>query len=161
MPVDVVVDTNVFKHASECEDNSKKTSCLHVVTRLLDDNSQYAVALDYKNKILDEYKKNLSKNKGLAQEVFIQAIEKHAYSSDSDKFTRRFPVDKDEVAHLIRDGFHDNDLIFVRISPNTESNSIISSDEESIADEDYKEWIEDELEVTVCIPEAAIEEIFN
>jgi len=160
MSYDIVLDTNVLRHSIDCDDDSKATACLHVVFRILDDD-EYSIALDTDGEILDEYKRNISKHRGVVAQRLENTIKKYAFGSHSGQFEWRFPIDEDEVSELADRGFHDDDLIFVRTSPKTRSESIISSDGESIADEEYMEWIEEELGVTVCSPEDANSEVFD
>lgn len=160
MTTDVVLDTNVLIHAIECEDSEKEISCCHVIYRILDEDN-YAIAIDNQYQILEEYKRNISEHENIISTRLAEEIKRHAYESGSEKFINRFPIDESEVSELIQDEFHSEDLIFVRISPKTRSNSIISSDGESICDEDYRKWIEDELGVTVCYPENANDEVFS
>jgi predicted nucleic acid-binding protein len=75
MSYDVVLDTNVLIHAISCEDESKAHSCIHVLFKILD-TDRYSIALDYENKILEEYDKNLSRHKGVLANRLEQAIEK-------------------------------------------------------------------------------------
>jgi polyphosphate kinase len=160
MTTDIVLDTNVLIDAVDGDDEDKMGSCLHVLFRIIDEN-EYAIALDNQGEILDEYKRNLQGRRTPQSEYIRTQIQKHAYSSENDMFTKRFQIDDDKVDYLIENGFHDRDLVFVKISPNTNSESIVSSDGESISDSEYKEWIENELDVDICNPEGAKTVVFD
>ena len=158
---DVVVDTNVIIDAVAPDDESNEMTCRYILYSLIE-RQEYSISLDIEYEILKEYKNKLNNRKTPQTNDFEDLIQRYAYSNeDNNVFETRIPVDESKVEELSDQGFHDEDLIFVRLGPASRSESIISSDEESIMEDEYKSWIEDNLEVTVCLPDDAENNILD
>ncbi|WP_436911621.1 hypothetical protein [Halosimplex marinum] len=159
MTVDITIDTNVILFATEGHDSVRTPACARIFfTVLQEDNYKFAIDAEYK--ILEEYKKNLSDKRSNHTELFEELIKKQAYGrTESEIFRVRIPIHEGKIEELSQKGFHENDLIFVRTAPNTESGAIVSTDSESLLDEEYKNWIEDNLQVEVYSPEEACDSV--
>jgi hypothetical protein len=160
MTEDIVLDTNVIVDAVAPDNESDMESCGQVFFTVLS-SPDYSFSIDNQCRILEEYKKNLKDKKTVQSNKFQQIINKYAYSGDNTKFERQIPIDESEVSELVNQGFHKEDLIFIRVGPRSQSESVISSDQESIVHDEYKEWIEDNLEITICLPSEAENEVFD
>lgn len=155
MATSVVIDTNVLTFAVGGHgDEDRTAACTELIFKIVNDDG-LAFALDTDGEILDEYKENISEYKTPHTRLLQTYFEKQLKSRDGVSF--HLPIHESEVSDLKEMGFHEKDLIFVRLAPRTESECIASCDGESLMNNDFKEWIENELDISVYFPKDIIE----
>ncbi|USZ68319.1 hypothetical protein NGM10_00925 [Halorussus salilacus] len=146
-----VIDANVIAFAAGAHgEDEQNAACLNIVSKIMLE-EDLCFALDTEGKILGEYKSNLSNYKNPHTKLIQEYIEKQLKQKDG--ITFHIPEHESEVEELKAKGFHDDDLIFVRVAPKTSSQTITSCDSNSFLDDEYKDWIESELGVSVFPPE--------
>lgn len=161
LPEDIVVDTNVIIYAVGGHDASMLPSCARVLYTIIEEDD-WRIALDHNCKILEEYKQQLKKQRTRQSQALEELIEQEAYGRGSSSvFKSRMALDEDKVSELAENGFHDNDIIFVRIAPRTDSQTVVSTDGESLLDKEHKEWIKDNLNVDVFSPEDCADKVLS
>lgn len=157
MTTSFVIDTNVLTFAAGGHGDEEQTShCAAIVFELMS-NDDFAFALDTDEHIIEEYTNNLNRYEHPHTKIIQEYFEKELKTRDGISY--HIPIDEDEVEELTEKGFHDEDLIFVRIAPDTDSETITSCDGESLIDDDYKEWIENEFDIEIHPPEDFREEL--
>lgn len=143
----LVIDTNIIKYSADGENPDKITKC-NVIVGLLIEEEEFCLAIDEEEKILEEYKKQLDGVRTPTSIAFMKFIEREAWTT-SNKVRHKDPISTEHVEELLDDGFHEEDLIFVRLGPKSSFGVVISNDEESLRDEDFKERIENNLDIEV------------
>lgn len=151
MTTSIVIDTNVLSFAAGGHGDMERTlSCKKIIVSIMEDDD-LAFALDTDEEILEEYQRNLTDYANPFTQTVQKYFERQLKQRDGISF--HIPLDSSDVDELRQNGFHQNDLIFVRIAPRSDAECIGSCDNESLLDEDHKEWIEQELDVEVYHPE--------
>jgi hypothetical protein len=145
----LIVDTNVFVDCCTLE-KEWALNCAKIVLKIHDGDVQ--IGVDSEGKIIKEYMKNLGQydRKNIIATTIIQIIRSQKTSSKSIK--SYIPIPEKKVNYLIKNGFHENDIIFVRIAPLSTLKMIISSDGKSFNNRNFKEWIAANLKVDIKTP---------
>lgn len=145
----IAIDTNVFIHSCSTEVDWFM-ECLSLVVKIYE--GKLIIAVDEEGKIFSEYKSNLLKLDKRNQVVngMLQIINQEKRQRQR---TKNVPmISSKRVKYLLDAGFHDKDIIFVKIAPNTSLKTIVSSDSRSFLDDKYKQSIENNLGVFVKHP---------
>lgn len=150
MPNSAAVDTNILVHAAGGNtDTDKYVESLYILVRLLED-GLFALGIDSNYKILDEYQQNLKSINTVHCNALQEFIQKQVYQKQGEEGVAiHIPIPESQVSELDDMGFHSSDMKFVRIAPATGMEIIASSDGRSFLEDDYKEWIENNLDVKV------------
>lgn len=145
----MVIDTNVFVDFCTCE-KEWAMNCVKIAVKIHDGDLQ--IGVDNEGKIIEEYIKNLKvyDRKNIVATFIMQIIRNQAKDSKCIKYY--IPIPESKVQHLIQNGFHKNDIKFVRIAPLTTLKMIVSSDGKSFVNEEFKKWIMEKLKVDVKTP---------
>lgn len=145
----IVIDTNIVSFAAGAHGESEQaTLCTQIIFTIIS-NDDYSFALDTNGLILDEYKRNLNSYENPHTKLIQEYIEKQLRQKDGLSFY--IPIDKSKIEELEEMGFHDDDIIFLRIAPLSDLQTVASCDGDSFHDEDYKDWIENEFDFDVDI----------
>lgn len=155
----IVIDTNVLTFAAGGHGGNDLTEvCTRIIFTVANDD-HFQFALDTDEHILDEYMRNLrdyqNPHTKFLQEFFESQLRKR------DSITFCVPVPESQVEELSELGFDGDDLMFVRIAPNTDFEVIVSCDGESLVEDEYRDWIEEHMEVSVYTPNEAQSEVEN
>ena len=143
----IVLDTNIISYAAGGHgDEEQAVACSQIVFTLIDSN-EYCLALDTDGHILDEYKSNLDDYTNPHTRLIQQFLERQLRNQDGISFY--IPIHESEIEELAEQGFHEDDIMFVRVAPRTDTELITSCDGESFLDNEHREWIEEELGVSV------------
>lgn len=154
MPESVVIDTNIilFGVGSDANQEEFEDSWYIVSETFLSE--EYLIGIDNEGEILEEYRENLSDVRNPQAQMVEEAVKREIrMPSDDRKFRTVVPLPTSQVDELIEMGFDSDDIKFVRIAPNTDSEIITSADTRSFLVSEYREWIEDELEVEIMPPD--------
>jgi hypothetical protein len=145
----LVIDTNVFVDVCTLE-KDWAINCAKIALKIHDGDVQMGV--DNEGKIIEEYVRNLKSydRKNIVATTIMQIIRNQTKSSKSIK--HYIPIQENKVKYLIKNGFHENDIKFVRIAPLTTLKMIVSSDGKSFVNKNFKEWIMEKLKVDVKTP---------
>ena len=145
----LVIDTNVFIDCCTLE-RDWAINCAKIAFKIHDGDIQLGV--DSEGKIIEEYINNLKSydRKNLIAMTMMQIIRDQRRHLKSIKYY--IPITENKVKYLIKNGFHENDIKFVRIAPLTTLKMIVSSDGKSFVRKDFKEWIMENLKVEVKTP---------
>lgn len=145
----LVIDTNVFVDCCTLE-REWALNCVKIVLKIHD--GDVRIGVDSEGKIIEEYVSNLRlyDRKDVVATTILQIIRDQKRSLKCVK--SYIPIRESKVKHLIKNGFHENDIKFVRIAPLTTLKLIVSSDSKSFVKKDFKEWIAKNLEVDVKMP---------
>ncbi|MFA1609873.1 hypothetical protein [Halobellus rubicundus] len=150
MPDSAAVDTNILVHASDGDiDADQYMESLYILVRLLEDNL-FALAIDNEYEILDEYRQNLDSINTDHCNALQEFIQRQVYQKQGEEGVAiHIPIPESQVSELDEMGFHSSDMKFVRIAPATGMEIIASSDGRSFLEDEYKDWIESNLDVNV------------
>lgn len=145
----LVIDTNVFVDSCTL-DREWAINCAKIVFKIHDGDIQ--IGVDNEGKIIEEYVKNLKQydRKNIVAATMMQIIRDQKRNLKSIK--HYIPIKENKVKYLVKNGFHENDIKFVRVAPLTTLKMIVSSDSKSFVKEDFKEWIKENLKVDVKTP---------
>jgi len=145
----LVIDTNVFVDSCTLE-REWAINCAKIVFKIHDGDIQ--IGVDNEGKIIEEYVNNLRQydRKNIVATTMMQIIRDQKRGLKSIKYY--IPIRKNKVNYLIKNGFHESDIKFVRVAPLTTLKMIVSSDGKSFVKEDFKEWIMEKLKVDVKTP---------
>lgn len=154
----IVLDTNVL--IDGCSKERKWTrDCEEIIRKI--DNGLLQLGVDAGGEILNEYEKHLKKFKGSIFALGPWGIvkrERYQPAGKDHKIKPYEPIPENKVENLLKMGFHDKDIIFVRIAPQTRCKLIISSDENSFLNKKYIGWLKKELKI-ITKPPYELEEI--
>jgi len=112
--------------------------------------------------ILDEYLKNLRMEvpDGNARQLLkIIQGDMNKGRSCSKLIIWDDPIDSSEVEEFKENGFHEQDLIFLRIAPQCSTDILISCDGESIVNDEFRSDAEDNLDLDIKEPTEVPEEL--
>ena len=152
-----VIDTNILTYAAGGHGDEKLTSkCTAIVFNFITDDD-LVFALDTEGHIIEEYMDNIQEYRHPHTKLIQEYFEKQLRSKEGISYF--IPIDESKVEELKNRGFHQDDLMFVRVAPKTNTESIASCDGESITEEEYKEWVEEELNLSVYSPDGLKEEL--
>lgn len=147
----IIVDTNVL--IDVCEgDRDWSLDCMGIFLKIHEGVVQLGV--DNEGKILDEYQKTLNKHLASSNaQMIVRFIKKERYRTNGiRKIKSYFPINETAVRELLSMGFHDKDLIFVRIASVTDLKIIFSSDSRSFLKSEYSLWLQEKLGVETKHP---------
>lgn len=150
MPDSAVVDTNILVHAADGDiDADQYMESLYILVRLLEDDL-FALAIDNEYEILDEYQQNLESISTDHCNALQEFIQRQVYQKQGEEGVAiHIPIPESQVSDLDDMGFHSPDMKFVRVAPATGMKIIASCDDRSFLEDEYKDWIEDNLGVNV------------
>ena len=151
----LVIDTNVLIHY--CTIDSKYFEISMSLVIAIKEN-RLNIVVDHYGEILDEYVKNI-KRKCISNHS--KGFMNHWIYRVQSKFCYVEPIDERKIKPLEKMGFHPKDLKFLRVAPCSNLKKIISTDTRSFLADEFKEWIEKELEVEVQDPIKFYEEFLQ
>ena len=146
MSKSLVIDTNVIIHYI-AQDLHYFESCEWIVFKIKE--GEIKITIDHTEIIIKEYDRKIREYaRNVSARILMNLIGRHRFNPTfSSIFEFVEPIDSKDIKKLKKIGFHDRDLIFVRVSPKSSSRKIISTDQRSFLKEKYKNWIKDELNV--------------
>lgn len=154
----IIIDTNVL--IDGCNKEREWTrDCEEIIRKI--DNGIFHLGVDTGGEILNEYEKHLKKYKRSIFALGLWEIikrERYHFSDKDRKIVPYDPIPESKVTNLVKMGFHDKDVVFVRIAPQTRCKLIVSSDQNSFLNKKYTEWLKKELKI-VTKPPYELEEI--
>jgi hypothetical protein len=150
MEKSVVIDTNVLVDGCNLE-RPWSINCVKLVLKI--DDGELCLGVDNEGEIIEEYVKHLNKfyKKQVVATAILDILRKAA-KKNNNNIKSYFMIREDKVIDLMKNGFHKKDIKFVRIAPSTTSKLIISADEKSFLNSEYRLWIENNLKVNVEHP---------
>ena len=146
----VVIDTNII--IETCKGQEYFFECASVITKLTDGKIKLAVDVD--GEILEEYTNELMNNmKYPHAKLLLAFINKERFKNSGQKIlVSYFPIKISKLQPLLNIGFHDDDIKFVRIAEQSDFKTIITIDTRSFLDDEYSNWIRDNLDVEPMRP---------
>jgi len=147
----VVIDTNVIIHYIS-RDGCYFESCEWIIFKIKE--GEIKITIDHNGIIFNEYDRKIREySRNVSAKILMNLIGRHRFNPTSSSiFEFVDPIDSKDIKNLKKIGFHDGDLIFVRVSPKSSSKKIISTDYRSFLKQKYKNWIKSKLNVDVIDP---------
>lgn len=153
--MDTVIDTNIFVHAKDMH-KDYGMNCLMFLSNFMQRNDN--MALDYKNKIMQEYQDNISEDT-FSQKFLVEMHMQNRFVYVDSKISKR---EKDKLVQL---GFHEpEDHVFVGVALNT-GKTIITDDSDygangEIDKQKVYEYMHNELNLNILNSKQAKERYF-
>lgn len=158
----LVVDTNIFAFACGSTDETDKWfKCLNSISHILG-SEEYRFALDNEDQILNEYKSVIEAQQNQFAKYLAKKMQEDIYRSEGESNFVKYPLlPKSQVEDLLEDGFDPSDIKFVRLAPNTNSETIASDDGSSFLDDEFLLRLEEDFELTIIDSDELHEMLIN